>query len=654
MYLLSRVADLVEGEADRNPPLASFNIAVVPSVGAAPPLVLQFGGQASPNDWTYAWSALRPKTSAELSWLPGTLNPVQIPVAIGTRQISIFVRALDDALLEGDESLELSLAPGTANTAPQSASLNIKDKQSPLPPGASIVLQADADAIGEGQTASFTIYAQGLASGAVIPYTVGGVSASDLDGVPLVGSATVDSRGTARVLLPVSNDNLTEGSETLMLRLCGSVDQSASQLVLDTSRPLIDYSNNPLVPTPVWFAPSSSSTLPSPATGSSATLILSNTVQGGSDPADYVRFSVPPSQSLSRIVLENYSSVDGVAFIAIERGAQITATESNPGTLSGYTHFGTGVPGLGEGANLIASLGGPLAPGDYSLWIQQVGATTSYRLRLQTESMHGPGSRVVAKVDAEVLLGSASADTISGEAGDDLILGGEAEDSLEGGAGGDTLVGGSGNDFLDGGDGTDIAVFQYARADYLISVLSSGTKTVRHQGRALGDGMSDGSLALGPTRNEGTDNLRGVERVQFADRSLAYDLNGNAGKTAKIIGAVFGKAAVANAEYVGIGLHYLEKLGSSDEDLVNLAIAVALGGAPTEARFKDLVELLYNNVVGTKPSVSEASVFVQLLSSQIYTPAGLALFAAETTLNAANIDLLGLATTGLEYLPFAA
>lgn len=644
MYLLSRGADLVEGKADSDPPLAAFNIAVVPSIGAAPALVLEFGGKASPNDWTYAWSAVTPKTSAELSWLPGTSNPVQIPVAAGTRQISIFVRAIDDALLEGDESLNLALAPGTANAAPQSASLNIKDKQSPLPPGARIVLQADADAIGEGQTASFTIYGQGLASGAVLPYKVEGLSASDLDGVALVGSATVDSLGMARVLLPTRSDNLAEGTKTIVLRLSDTEDHLASQLLIDSSTPMADYSNEPSSPTPIWFAPTSS-----PTTGSAATLLISNALQGGSDPTDYVRFSVPPSQTLNRIVLENYSSVDGVAFIALEQGLQVTATESNPRPLRGYSHFGNGVPGLGEGANLISSLGGPLAPGDYSLWIQQFGAATSYRLRLQTEALLGPGSSVLGRFDAEVLLGSASADTISGEAGDDLILGREGEDSLQGGTGNDTLVGGASNDWIDGGDGTDIAMFQYARSDYAIQIQSNGTTVVRFEGK----GRGDGSLSLGPGFNEGMDSLRAVERIQFADRSIAYDLGGAAGTTAKTLAAVFGKTAVAKADYAGIGLYYLDKLGFSAEALMELAISAALGGEPTTSRYKDLVELLYTNVVGSKPSEEASNAYVQLLVDKRYTPASLGVFASETAANIANVNLVGLASQGLDYLPFS-
>lgn len=646
MYFLSKVADLVEGEAGNDPPVASFNIAVIPTSGPQRPLILQFGGSASPNDWMYAWSAASPKTSAELSWLAGTSVPVEIPVSPGARQISIFVQALADTLQEGDESLDVSLAPSAAGSLPQNVSIRIQDKQTALATGVQILLQADNDAIGEGDTASFTIRTFGLAQGTRLTYKVEGLTSLDLDNVALSGSATVDARGIARVLMPIRNDNLLEGTETIILRLTGASGQSASQLVLDTSTPIVDYSNLPSAPSPLWFAPtSSSSTSGSSTAGGGATLLLSNTLQGGSDPVDYIRFSVPASQRLSRFVLEDYDSVDGVAFIALERGMGITATETNPSPLSGYQHFGNGIPGLGEGANLLQGLGGPLEAGNYSLWIQQVGAVTSYRLRLSTVPIPDTPVLVLGQKDDELLLGSTFADSMGGAGGNDLILGREGADSINGGEGNDTLAGGAGNDRIDGGSGVDSAIYQYARTDYAIRLLADGSYEVRY--------LATGQLDLPITIADGTDTLSSIERLQFADRSIAYDFDGNAGKTAKVIAAVFGKTAVANADYVGIGLYYLEKLGFSDEDLMQVAIAAALGGAPTAERYRQLVDLLYTNVVGSKPSEADAKVFVQLLADKVYTPVSLGLFASETTMNLANLDLVGLASQGLDYIPFA-
>ncbi len=73
-----------------------------------------------------------------------------------------------------------------------------------------------------------------------------------------------------------------------------------------------------------------------------------------------------------------------------------------------------------------------------------------------------------------------------------------------------------------------------------------------------------------PTGSDDTDYLTNVGRLKFSDKSIALDLDGNAGTTAKILGAVFGKDAVNNKNYVGIGLNFLDT-GWSYDNLVGLA-----------------------------------------------------------------------------------
>lgn len=59
------------------------------------------------------------------------------------------------------------------------------------------------------------------------------------------------------------------------------------------------------------------------------------------------------------------------------------------------------------------------------------------------------------------------------------------------------------------------------------------------------------------------------------------DVDGNAGTVAKIIGAVFGKQAIENKVYVGIGLSFLDGNWSYD----NLAaLALDAAGAKTMIR----------------------------------------------------------------------
>jgi len=139
-----------------------------------------------------------------------------------------------------------------------------------------------------------------------------------------------------------------------------------------------------------------------------------------------------------------------------------------------------------------------------------------------------------------------------------------------------------------------------------------------------------------------------VERLVFNDRDVAFDLSGNAGSVARILGAVFGPAAVGNRAYVGIGLYYLDG-GTSYAGLMELALNARLSAAPTNA---EIVDLLYTNVVGTAPSSADRAYYVGLLANHVFTPVGLATLAADTDLNAAGIHLAGLASTGLEYFPF--
>ena len=86
---------------------------------------------------------------------------------------------------------------------------------------------------------------------------------------------------------------------------------------------------------------------------------------------------------------------------------------------------------------------------------------------------------------------------------------------------------------------------------------------------------------------EGRDNLVAVERLSFADRSLALDLGGHAGSVAQIIRAIFGPSFLANRDFVGIGLQLFDG-GTSYAEVVRLALGTDLfaqlaGGRSNEA-----------------------------------------------------------------------
>lgn len=202
-----------------------------------------------------------------------------------------------------------------------------------------------------------------------------------------------------------------------------------------------------------------------------------------------------------------------------------------------------------------------------------------------------------------------------GSSGNDKIMGNDLNNYL---------IGAAGNDQLDGGDGIDTAAFNGGRGGFQINVSDQG--------------ISVSGL-------EGLDQLVDIERLAFTDKHLALDIGGHAGDVAKIIGAVFGAQAVANKHYVGIGLDYRDR-GTSYEDLMVFAINERLG---VNASAVEIVNLLYQNVVGVAPSASEQQVYTQILTSGEMTVGELGVFAADTDINQNNVDLVGLQTTGLAF-----
>lgn len=223
---------------------------------------------------------------------------------------------------------------------------------------------------------------------------------------------------------------------------------------------------------------------------------------------------------------------------------------------------------------------------------------------------------------------SATTNVINGTSDDDVLTGTNGVDRIDGGAGVDTLTGAGGNDELIGGLGLDTAVYSGVRAAYQV--------------QARGGGVS------GP---EGSDTLTGIERLRFSDINLAFDVeDGPAGYTAKLLGAVFGPAAVENETYAGIGLGIFDNEGANYAAVAKSAIQAALGNTIANA---DLVQLLYTNIVGTAPSQAEVDTYVGLLTDGTFTQVSLTTFAADHPLNITRIDLVGIAQTGLEYIPVA-
>ena len=85
----------------------------------------------------------------------------------------------------------------------------------------------------------------------------------------------------------------------------------------------------------------------------------------------------------------------------------------------------------------------------------------------------------------------------------------------------------------------------------------------------------------------------------------------------------------------------------SYQDLMQLALNARLG---TGFSNTDEVNLLYQNLVGALPSAADLDYWTGTIASGQFTQASLAVMAADHSLNTANVNLTGLALTGIEFV----
>ncbi len=183
-----------------------------------------------------------------------------------------------------------------------------------------------------------------------------------------------------------------------------------------------------------------------------------------------------------------------------------------------------------------------------------------------------------------VLAGSASNDNLDGDDDDDTLIGSAGDDDLDGGAGNDVLIGGTGNDvitggagsdILDGGVGVDTASYTGKRSSYTISKDADGTFHVKNSSSA--------------------DTLHNVERLSFADGTLALDTNGSSGAVYRLYKAALDRAP--DAPGLGHNIHLKDAgltLGQMADAFVHSAEFTSKYGALSNEQF---ITQLYQNVL---------------------------------------------------------
>jgi hypothetical protein len=204
-------------------------------------------------------------------------------------------------------------------------------------------------------------------------------------------------------------------------------------------------------------------------------------------------------------------------------------------------------------------------------------------------------------------------------------------DTLYGGAGRDLLDGGAGSDVIDGGAGNDTARYHGPLASYTVTRSAGGYAVQDRSGI------------------EGSDQLTGVERLQFSDAALALDINGNAGLGYRLYQAAFDRKPDLSG--LGFWIAQLDN-GATLTSVANSFIQseefqALYGNHPSNA---DIVTRFYTNVLHRQPDPEGAKFWTDALNNGVATTAEVLAGFSESTENQAA--LVGVTQNGIVYTQF--
>ena len=224
------------------------------------------------------------------------------------------------------------------------------------------------------------------------------------------------------------------------------------------------------------------------------------------------------------------------------------------------------------------------------------------------------------------------------------VIGTKNDDVLKGNLENNQFTPGAGNDLVDGLSGFDEVSYVEKKSTYSL-----------YKSEWTGDWIcEDKSFILG------SDTLKNIERIHFADSSVALDMEGNAGTVAKTLALTFGVGMLKDKVIAGIALYYMDDLDYDSARLMELGLAIRLGAASTQSAF---IDLLFTSLYGKSPTSAQTQVVSNLLKGMSQTQLAVMSVQYEKPylLNAAlnvdwdsqiNLELMGLANNGFDYVVF--
>lgn len=200
--------------------------------------------------------------------------------------------------------------------------------------------------------------------------------------------------------------------------------------------------------------------------------------------------------------------------------------------------------------------------------------------------------------------------------------------TIMGTSGNDTLTGSSGNDVIDGGDGRDTVLYNGARANFSVTLGVNGVTVTDN------------------TRAEGTDVLKNIERIQFADKGIGFDTSGNAGEVYRLYQAAFNRAP----DLGGLGDwiygmdHGMSLLDVSTGFVSSPEFASVYGQNPNDS---EIVTRFYQNVLHRAPEQAGFDYWMNQLQSGLQTRTQVLTGFSESPENQAQV--IGVIQNGIEY-----
>lgn len=152
-----------------------------------------------------------------------------VTVAPGTRTATLTITPVNDNLLEGDETITVTLASGANYVVgtPSSATITIFDDEVPEVPTVSISASATRAREADGTQGFFTVSRTGLKTDPLaVFFTVGGTATAVSDYTAISGSSVIIPAGSSNTVMAVKpvNDSEVEGDETVTLTLSSSAN----------------------------------------------------------------------------------------------------------------------------------------------------------------------------------------------------------------------------------------------------------------------------------------------------------------------------------------------------------------------------------------------------------------------------------------------